>query len=303
MAEHFADAVASSVGGVITVGVTYPIEIVKNRMASSTSNCTGKSSQPLSAFDVSRDIYSRSGIPGFFDGLSVSAGENALEKFLYFYVYSGLRTYLQRLRGGSSIFVDLVAGSLSELAHLPLTVPLDTLLIKIINNPKKSVSDIVSDMLSENGLRGIYAGVVPSIILCMKPALQLAMFEAMKSRLLRSRRARSMTLLDGAALSVGEAFFTGALARALATIMVFPYMRAKFALKAGLGAASRSSGSDNAVVGLHRAMLWVVRQQGFKGLYVGLYQELVRATMSAALLMAIRERLTLVITKSLTGLK
>lgn len=278
----------------ITVVVTYPVEIVKNRIASAAS-----AKGPGNALDVVREIYRLGGLRGFYDGVGVSAGENALEKFLYFYVYTAIRNFLQRLRGGPSTLVDLAAGSLSELAHLPVTVPLDTLLIKVVNSPTSSVAALVRDML-KGGLAELYAGAVPSAILCIKPAVQFAFFEAIKARVLQRA---SVKLPKGgpspAALTMGQAFVAGAIARALATLIVFPYMRAKFALKAGLGAESGAARQSNPFVGLHWALWWVAQQQGIQGLYMGLPQELTRATMSAALLMAVRERLTLTISRAM----
>eukprot|EP00444_Apocalathium_aciculiferum_P071103 CAMPEP_0183559386 /NCGR_PEP_ID=MMETSP0371-20130417/91556_1 /TAXON_ID=268820 /ORGANISM="Peridinium aciculiferum, Strain PAER-2" /LENGTH=313 /DNA_ID=CAMNT_0025767185 /DNA_START=8 /DNA_END=947 /DNA_ORIENTATION=- len=300
MADDLADACASSIGGVITVAVTYPIEIVKNRMASSSSSSSVTGTR-RSAADVARDIVESAGFLGFYEGVTLSAVENGVEKFMYFYTYSALRRMLQALRGGPSMIVDLAAGSLAEIAHLPLSIPLETILVKIVNNPGKGALALIRDTVLEKGLSALYAGTVASAVLSLKPAIQLATFEAIKSRLLSRREGKAAT-----ALSTGQAFLLGAIARAFATILVFPVIRAKFMAKNMKGqsngdAKAGGGGFLDVIAGLYRAMELVVRQSGVADLYCGLPQELARATTSAALLMAVRERLTLVIKQLLIG--
>lgn len=130
---------------------------------------------------------------------------------------------------------------------------------------------------------------MPSLLLSLKPAIQLVVFEAMKKRFLRAQLAASAQV---ATLSAGTAFVFGAIARAVSTLIVFPYMRAKFMLKNMSTSADDGAKKVNPLVGMHLALLQVVQQQGFQGLYNGLPTELLRGVSSAALLMAVRERLT-----------
>ena len=92
--------------------------------------------------------------------------------------------------------------------------------------------------------------------------------------------------LGSHALSGVQAFALGALSRAVATIIVFPYIRGKVLLQRG------EQANGNALVALHRVMLRCAQEQGVGGLYQSLPQELMRATLSAALMFAVRERLT-----------
>merc|ERR1719277_879650 len=121
-----------------------------------------------------------------------------------------------------------------------------------------------------------------SAVLSIKPAIQLAVYEATRARLLKRWQA--------SALSAGHAFLLGAFARAFATVLVFPYIRAKFMLKneKSLSANGDSSSIRDLIASMHRAMALVVERQGLAGLYKGLPEELARATTSAALLMAVR---------------
>merc|ERR1719215_1161766 len=102
-----------------------------------------------------------------------------------------------------------------------------------------------------------------SAVLSLKPAIQLATYEATRARLLKRWQATS--------LSVGHAFLLGAFARAFATVLVFPYIRAKFMLKNEKSLSTNGSGSSSSIGDLissmHRAMALVVERQGLGGLY------------------------------------
>lgn len=293
MSDQLADAIASSIGGVVTVTTTYPIEIIKNRIASASNesqkDTNGDAKPRQRALSVASSIYKQGGILGFYDGVTVSSFENAIEKFCYFYVYTAARRRLQAIFRRSSMAVDLAAGIVAEICHLPITIPLDTLLIKVVNNPKAGVAQIVRSVLAEKGFTGLYAGAMPSLLLSLKPAIQLVVFEAMKKRYLQAQMAASVQM---ATLSAGTAFVFGAIARAVSTLIVFPYMRAKFMLKNMSSSVDSGAKTVNPLIGMHLALLQVAEQQGLQGLYSGLSTELMRGVSSAALLMAVRERLT-----------
>lgn len=87
-----------------------------------------------SVTSVAREIYSREGIPGFYNGVFYASGQSGLEKAAYFYGYGWLRALA--LRGGSgagggavdgelSAMTDLGLGYLAEAFHLPFTIPIE----------------------------------------------------------------------------------------------------------------------------------------------------------------------------------
>lgn len=306
MAENLADALASSLGGIIGTFVTYPVEIVKNKQASvaapdtkTDSNGDTKAKErstqnPSSAMSIARNIHDSRGILGFYEGFTLAAFQNAVEKFIYFYSYSFLRQGLGHLRGGHSMATDLLSGCLAEIAHLPVSVPLETMLIKILTNPGKSLSALVQKTYGENGLSGLYAGTAASAVLSVKPAIQLAVFEAMKARLLAGKAVKNVL----PSLSTSQAFFLGAFARAVATLIAFPYIRAKWMLKnmkSADGDGPNSGGILQLIVGMHKALFRLYETSGCAGLYHGLVPEVTRAALSVAVLMAVREKLTVVV--------
>lgn len=63
-------------------------------------------------------------------------------------------------------------------------------------------------------------------MLCLRPAIQFAVFERLKALKLAARK-KTSGATSNLGLSALEAFVLGALARAVATVAVYPYTRAK----------------------------------------------------------------------------
>ena len=165
---------------------------------------------------------------------------------------------------------------------------------------------ILLNMLSgkSGGPSTWYKGLSAYYVLCFKPALQYTVYEQVKMLWVQNRRDKS--------LSAAEAFLLGMVARTVATVLVFPFLRAKVlmqkkanqqnaaieqAQEEGDAAATNSDGSriDNPpktnTISV-TSLLWeTLQREGWSGLYQGLGPELTRGIFSAALMLMIKERL------------
>ncbi len=144
----------------------------------------------------------------------------------------------------------------------------------------------------------------------MKPAIQNSVFDQIKSILLGKRANKNIVL------SAFSAFVLGALARAIATIFVFPVTRAKVLMMKSQGKV----GSDESAVGnLVNTILSTLKSEGITAIYrvslcsknginmkfanfqqsnyfldlQGLWPELQRGVLSAALMLMVKEKLFL----------
>ncbi|KAJ1468127.1 hypothetical protein T484DRAFT_1856342, partial [Baffinella frigidus] len=80
-------------------------------------------------------------------------------------------------------------------------------------------------------------------------------------------------------LTALEAFVIGAIARGVATIAVFPYTRAKVIVK------SRNTGTIGGTIAD------IMKREGFFALYQGCVPEVSRGVLSAALMLAAKEKI------------
>mmetsp|Transcript_8958 Transcript_8958/g.22188 ORF Transcript_8958/g.22188 Transcript_8958/m.22188 type:complete len:344 (-) Transcript_8958:110-1141(-) len=323
------EALAAAVGGAVSSGVLYPLEVLKTRMQADdvtggemgnkdddevdtgeeeTSDDNNKTSSSVTAADYARSLYRNEGMGVFFDGMEVSAVQSAIEKALYFFAYTALkRGYARaRTRGQSnnhqlSAVASVLLGCLAEWVHLPVTLPIDALTTAIqtsgglksnkVNGQK--TQDVLALWMILWKEKSFYKGIEAYWILCFKPALQYAIFEQLKAWKLRLKRG---VRRSSAQLSAGEAFLLGMFSRTVATLAVFPFVRAKVRMQSLARAPSdpKEEGQSpplNSPITIWKLLAENYSNGGLKALYQGLGPELTRGVLSAALMMMVKERI------------
>mmetsp|Transcript_65216 Transcript_65216/g.147083 ORF Transcript_65216/g.147083 Transcript_65216/m.147083 type:complete len:194 (+) Transcript_65216:527-1108(+) len=145
------------------------------------------------------------------------------------------------------------------------------------------------------GVGGFYRGLAAYVVLCLKPAIQYAVFEQLKRSLLgRRRQAAEAQGAAKTALSAAEAFLLGALARAVSTLVVYPYIRAKVLAQAQTKASSNleeAGGAAKTPPSISETLGGIVADEGPVGLYRGVQPELARGMLSSAVMLMVKERI------------
>ncbi len=195
---------------------------------------------------------------------------------------------------------------MAEWAHLPITLPIDcwTTQIQTGNHGKKGNLAILVSMLNEgDGLRGMYKGIEAYTILCLKPAIQYTVFEQVKGIMIAHKNSSSSSRSNGSAaetLTAMEAFLLGMVARTVATIATFPYLRAKVVLQSQKKSkAGGGSGGEKANIPAMIAKMYM--SGGLGECFQGLGPELTRGVFSAALMMMMKEKIAFVVKKALNA--
>nr|CCA13945.1 Mitochondrial Carrier (MC) Family putative [Albugo laibachii Nc14] len=298
--DVLAQACAAGLGGFLSTSILYPLDTLKTRIQSKNK-----------AFPISGDVEEGQGnalnkvdsqgvVMSLYRGIQYKAAEATVSKFLYFYAYTFL-SQASSANGNSSVStgMDLLLGYLSEISHRPLTIPMEVIATRLqtSNEGSSSVADMVSEIASESGISGFYKGLRAYLILGLQPAIQYTLFQRVKTFYL-SRYKRNTF-----ALTAIEAFVLGAIARSIATIILFPYIRAKVLAQTQ---KNDSASVENALIdGQIRSkneestlntLRQVYQEDGVVGLYQGLGPEIMRGAMSAALMLMIKEKLQTYIT-------
>jgi adenine nucleotide transporter 17 len=244
------------------------------------------------------------GVSGFYDGVGPAALHSILEKFGYFYAFAVLRHWYTSGTGKMTVAANMVIGYLAEFAHLGATIPVERVFVRIQTGKDGGLVDALQCILAESGVGGLYVGWRTYFILALKPALEFTVFEQIKGLVLRRRGSKSIVL------SPAEAFFLGAVARGIATLICFPATRVKTILQAKsrrthngkipkrvsfkLGTPTRPSSPVNEVQNL-------LQEQGISALYQGIGPEITRGVLSSAMKMAVKERIFLAVRGALGG--
>ncbi|KAI0036849.1 mitochondrial carrier domain-containing protein [Vararia minispora EC-137] len=302
-------SVAGAAGGIVAMAATYPLIFLSTRAAVETR------SENKTTYEAIRDIISREGVVGLYDGLSSSLLGIAVTNGVYYYFYERSKAALVSSRTGSkglstleSIIAGVVAGSATTIISNPIWVVQTSQAVQTMSSrPSASTEastsssiptvvrkmnslETVAHLLRTDGIGAFWRGVGPALVLVMNPVLQYTVFEQLKNTLIRRRKVRGVS----GVLTDFDFFILGALSKLVATSVTYPYIVVKSRLQAGQEKARRYA---SAFDGLRT----IVEEEGIKGLYKGISSKLLQSVLTAAILFASQRRIY-ELTKALTGL-
>jgi len=150
----------------------------------------------------------------------------------------------------------------------------------------RSSTPPLHSLIHRQGMNGMYKGIQAYVVLCFKPAIQYTVFEQVKRIILKGKQRTALT--------APESFLLGMVARTVATVLVFPYVRAKVMLQ------TSSTQGESSIISLLAKMY---REQGIRACFQGLGPELTRGIFSAALMLMIKEQIASLVHTALYGKK
>lgn len=270
-AAAFIEAISGTQGGVIALWCTLPIETVQKTQT--------MQKVPLPALVTARQLLKERGMAALWAGGPVLSCMVAVEKFLYFLIHSGLKASIEGDRPGTlSSAASIAIGYVADLGCRPACCPLELLAMRMVTQKgvPRGVGAVARDLYNEEGLAGFYKGASSYLALAFKPAVQQAIFDQVKIRWLASS-GRPMN----STLSFVEAFLLGCVGRFFATLLVFPFQRAK---QLNQGGKKMKGGFLQQIAQMHR-------EGGLDLMYQGCSSELVRGILFQAILMGCKETL------------
>jgi hypothetical protein len=278
---------AAALAGAISATALYPLEIVKTNLVAkddSSEEDKDESDDKNGMIATAQTLYKEGGVARFFRGVQFSALQSSIEKALYFFSYTCLKQVHSTFSGGAtmSTLTNLILGYAAEWSHLPITLPIDSITTAIQTSSKgDGAFQVLMAMLSSKNQK-YYNAISAYYLLCFKPALQYTIYEQVKTVWLRSKSRQALTAI--------EAFALGMVARTVATILVFPFLRAKVLLQTQ-GSQHNKTIEDTTPKTTTSILNEQWNRAGLAGLYQGLSPELTRGVLSAALMLMIKERI------------
>ncbi len=238
-----------------------------------------------------RDIVAREGFAGLYSGLDSALVGIAITNFVYYYWYEWTRAFFEAAaeRAGRAskrltTLESIAAGALAGSATVILTNPIwvvntrmttrrrqadeeaggaaagqdEGILAGRLPEKKRNLSTIATllAMLRHEGPGALFAGVMPALVLVTNPILQYTLFEQLKNAVERRRGKLTPTM----------AFLLGALGKLFATTVTYPYIT----VKSRMHVATPGEKKETMRAAISRA----VREEGYAGLYKGLYPDL-----------------------------
>ena len=166
-----------------------------------------------------------------------------------------------------TITEGLVTGAIAGVINNACTIPFDVVAtnhqISGLDRNKKNggkgnhkkestIQGLVStarEVYAKGGVPAFWAGLGPSCLLVVNPAINFAAFDRLKllyNRSFKGGKGRKLTANEAANMSLGplEAFFIGAVSKAIATSITFPLIRAKVLMMSADKGKQREEGEQ-----------------------------------------------------------
>ncbi|WVQ90436.1 hypothetical protein IAS59_004216 [Cryptococcus gattii] len=301
MGDSVIHAFAGSVGGCAAMALTYPLVTLSTRAAVQTKK------EHMTVKEALVKAYIEEGIGGLYSGLGSSLFGIALTNGVYYAFYEETRSALIRRRsktpassGGlttkEGIIAGLVAGSITTIVTNPIWT-VQTAQATYTADPlsktdkkqdiKPSAMRVVKGIIEKDGIKGLWRGIGPALVLVVNPVIQYTTFERLVTALLKYRLLShgatpvGKTALGRSSLSDWDFFILGAASKLVATSSTYPYI----VVKSRLQAATHQYKSS------FRAILHILRAEGVSGLYAGLTLKLLQSVLTAAFMFAAQRRI------------
>lgn len=193
----------------------------------------------------------------------------SLTNFIYYYWYEWSRAAFEKaaLKSGrasvklttaETMAAGAVAGSLTVLFTNPIWVvntrmttakKTETLPGAKVEKRRGTLATFIR-IIQDEGISGLFAGVMPALVLVINPILQYTVFEQLKSMLEKRRR-----------VTPTDAFYLGAIGKLVATSVTYPYITVKSRMHV--------AGKDGPKEGLTSSLSRIINEEGVAGLYGG----------------------------------
>jgi len=233
-AAAFAAAAAAATGATLTTVAFYPVELVKNRLQSATSDGSGDGFRYNGLADGLLTVLREEGVAGLFTGLRFVLARALASDFAT--VYFG-ELFIARWgsgQGPAELPLRVVGGWVS----VALTLPLEIISTRITcTRPPLSALAATKKLWLQGGLGAFWQGFRVMLVLCLNPALTFTAFGWLRNVFLALRRRFPSRQSNGqlstaSGLQWWEAFLVGMLAKMATLVTVYPLIRAKFVLQA-----------------------------------------------------------------------
>ncbi|KAF2012519.1 mitochondrial folate carrier protein-like protein Flx1 [Aaosphaeria arxii CBS 175.79] len=180
------ESVAGFSAGVVSCLTVHPLDLLKNRLQLNTVSA----SRPGDSFRILRHVIrDEGGARALYRGLWPNLLGNSLGWGLYFFFYRNIKDVFQARRGhgnqlSSAEFFSsaTIAGLLTGACTNPIWVVKTRMLERGANHPEayKSLWYGMKHVYRTRGLKGLWAGFIPSTLGVAHGAVQFAIYEKMK---------------------------------------------------------------------------------------------------------------------------
>lgn len=271
------NAGAGAAAGVLAATFVCPLDVIKTRFQVHGLPNIGKGSLIVGSL---QQIFHKEGLRGMYRGLAPTVLALLPNWAVYFTIYGQLKSFLgsdgenRQLSIGANMMAASGAGAATTIATNPLWVVktrLQTQGMKSGVLPYRNTVSALRRIASEEGIRGLYSGLVPALAGVSHVAIQFPTYEKIKSYLAR----RDNTTTDK--LTARDVAVASSVSKIFASTLTYPHEVVRSRLQEqGFHSEKRYSGVADCVKK-------VFQQDGLPGFYRGCATNLLRTTPAAVI--------------------
>ncbi|CAI0557064.1 unnamed protein product [Linum tenue] len=279
--ELVCHAGAGAAAGAIAATFMCPLDVIKTRLQVH-GLPVSHSSLGSAIVTILQSIVKTEGFRGIYRGLSPTILAILPNWAVYFTVYEKLKGLLLtrdesgQLTVGRNMIAAAGAGAATSIATNPLWVVKTRLQTQGMRPgvvPYTSIFSALRRITCEEGLRGLYSGILPSLAGISHVAIQFPAYEKIKSYM----ATRDNTTVDK--LGPGKVAIASSIAKVVASVTTYPHE----VIRSRLQEQGQVRGSEARYAGVVDCVRKVFLKEGLPGFYRGCATNLMRTTPSAVI--------------------
>ncbi|XP_026189642.1 mitochondrial substrate carrier family protein Q [Cyclospora cayetanensis] len=286
----FLHTIAGAAGAVVAMAVVYPLDSLR----------TIQSVQGGSAWEVLKLHLRHGGWRRLYKGMRAAVAGVIFSWGTYFFVYT-LAKQKEKNRGskakaGTNLPMAIGAGVCSTIISNPFWVANTRLKLDFSSKTDEhSIFVMLVEILRKEGFRGWLAGIVPALVLVLNPAIQFALYDHLRAKVLQlkqldSAKAHACIACMRKPEYVDRAWGPGLAAKLVATLVTYPYLVVKTRAQSKVFNVKDYSSSV-------RSLIMILETEGLPGLFAGLPSKLTATLLSSAIMFTVYEQLLPLVVK------
>ncbi|KAG8462364.1 hypothetical protein KFE25_012184 [Diacronema lutheri] len=263
----FRRGLSGSLAGALTNGLLHPLDTVKTVRQANRAQFPG-------TFRTIRRIWQQNGPRGLYGGLGTAMVGAMPSSFVFFGTYEFMKARLQALKPDCSLDerarIHVVSAACGNAASSLIFVPKEMVKQRLqaarVAGVSTGVRQVVSTIVKEHGVRGLYAAYSATIMRNIPTTvLKFLIYEELRLRLAASDESATLRVRSMAC---------GAISGACSSVLMTPLDVVKTRLATGQYAAT---------LGMRRSLVKLATEEGLSGLFAGAKARMVGAALFSAI--------------------
>ena len=292
--HRFDQMIAGILSGGSSTCILHPLDLVKTQFQVHTTSRSELISKPyLYTFRYLKNIYSQFGLrKGIYQGLSANLAGSTASWGLYFFLYDWIKTEFPtnshgNLSSSNYFLSSSIAASITVLFTNPIWLIKTRLCMQTPGNPTNysGLVDAFVRISREEGIRGLYRGLIPGLFGVSHGAFQFMAYEQLKN-FHRNYHPSDQSSLKP---STVEYLAMSSASKTIAMLLTYPYQVIRSRLQVKTNANESSAFSYKGALDVIKK---TAKQEGLWAFYRGIIPSTIRVLPGTCITFLVYEKIS-----------